>query len=52
MKITEDMVIVFNQTLENLGCSFKLKYDENELTYKTETDLHRKQFMVTKGERD
>ena len=27
MKITEDMVIVFNQTLGNLNCSFKLKYE-------------------------
>lgn len=27
MKITEDMVTVFNQTLENLNCSFRLKYE-------------------------
>lgn len=27
MKITEDMVIVFNQTLENLNCSFRLKFE-------------------------
>lgn len=26
MKITEDMVTVFNQTLENLNCSFRLKF--------------------------
>ena len=33
MKITEDMVTVFNQTLENLGCSFKLKYDDKTLGF-------------------
>ena len=33
MKITEDMVIVFNQTLENLGCSFKLQYDDKALGF-------------------
>lgn len=33
MKITEDMVAVFNQTLENLGCSFKLQYDDNILGF-------------------
>lgn len=27
MKITEDMVTVFNQTLENLNCSFRLKFE-------------------------
>lgn len=26
MQITEDMVISFNQTLENLNCSFRLKF--------------------------
>ena len=33
MKITEDMVTVFNQTLENLGCSFKLQYDDKALGF-------------------
>lgn len=28
MKITEDMVTVFNQILENLNCSFKLKFEK------------------------
>lgn len=27
MKITENMVTVFNQTLKNLNCSFKLKFE-------------------------
>ena len=27
MKITEDMVTVFNQILENLSCCFKLKFE-------------------------
>lgn len=27
MKITEDMVTVFNQILESLNCSFKLKFE-------------------------
>ena len=30
---------------------WNLKYDTNELTYKTDTDSHRKQTMVTKRER-
>lgn len=37
MKITEDMVIDFNHTLENLGCSFKLKYDDNGLGFSNPT---------------
>jgi len=28
---------------------WNLKYDTNELIYKTDTDSHRKQTMVTKG---
>ena len=31
MKITEDMVAVFNQTLENLNCIFRLKFEEGML---------------------
>ena len=31
MKITQDMVTVFNQKLKEIDCSFKLKFEENGL---------------------
>ena len=33
MKITEDMVAAFNRTLENLNCSFKLKFDDKTIGF-------------------
>lgn len=33
MKITEDMVTVFNQTLENLNCSFRLEFDNKTIGF-------------------
>ena len=38
-RITEDMVTVFNQTLENLNCSFKLELEKNCVTGNPSCDI-------------
>ena len=38
-RITEDMVIIFNQTLENLDCSFKLDFRKTSVPGNTSCEI-------------